>query len=378
MRPPIDPRWTFEEAVSALSGRYRPGGIASGPQRNSLIEAWAQAAGRVRAVRELEQAVARFGSFTAAARSLQMTPRTLQRFRELFARLPETFDPDEQEGLTLYFNTRVTPIDRFLVDGIIFGTLGLDTDCRIVEFKEQQDRAVLRLKAKSPKDLEAVADAIHDRIWETQESSERETLQRIEQVLNLQDLRSSLSLMREKLDRISLIHPDAQDDFYEQALEAIRHMATVMERSPASFASMGEEDLRQHFLVQLSWNHAGSATAETFNHRGKTDILVRKDGQNAFIAECKFWKGPEAFKAALAQLLGYATWRDKKLALLIFNRSKNLTHALRAIAQTLTNAETFVRREDGKTETEVHCILRHPEDPERELRLAVLVFEVPV
>jgi hypothetical protein len=37
--------------------------------------------------------------------------------------------------------------------------------------------------------------------------------------------------------------------------------------------------------VQLNRHFEGAATGETFNHRGKTDILIRVDGKNIFIAE---------------------------------------------------------------------------------------------
>ena len=101
-------------------------------------------------------------------------------------------------------------------------------------------------------------------------------------------------------------------ELYEQALKIIQDMALVMERSPEAFKSMGEEALRQHFLVQLNGQFEGKATAETFNMEGKTDILLREGDRNVFIAECKFWKGPKAFGEAIDQLLGYATWRDGK------------------------------------------------------------------
>src|ERR1700738_805507 len=35
---------------------------------------------------------------------------------------------------------------------------------------------------------------------------------------------------------------------------------------------------------------------------GKTDILIRKDGKNVFIAECKFWKGEKAFLETIDQI----------------------------------------------------------------------------
>ena len=36
---------------------------------------------------------------------------------------------------------------------------------------------------------------------------------------------------------------------YEQILSIISGMVTVIEQSPRAFRDMGEEDLRQHFLV---------------------------------------------------------------------------------------------------------------------------------
>ena len=101
---------------------------------------------------------------------------------------------------------------------------------------------------------------------------------------------------------------------YEHILSVISNMVTVMERSPKAFCGMNEEDMRQHFLVQLNAQYEGQATGETFNFEGKTDILIRVKDKNIFVAECKFWDGPESLKKALDQLLGYATWRDTKTA----------------------------------------------------------------
>ena len=41
----------------------------------------------------------------------------------------------------------------------------------------------------------------------------------------------------------------------------------------------------------LNTHYRGKATAEAFNFHGKTDILIRHDNQNLFIAECKYWSG---------------------------------------------------------------------------------------
>ena len=60
------------------------------------------------------------------------------------------------------------------------------------------------------------------------------------------------------------------------------------------------------------------ATGETFNYGGKTDILIRYQGNNIFIGECKFWKGPKSYLETIDQILRYVTWRDTKVAIFVF------------------------------------------------------------
>ncbi len=108
--------------------------------------------------------------------------------------------------------------------------------------------------------------------------------------------------------------PVLEEANYRAILEIIQSMALVMERSPTAFQTMGEENLRQQFLVPLNSHFEGSASGETFNFSGKTDILIRVKDRNIFIAECKFWGGEKNFLDTITQLLGYLSWRDTKAA----------------------------------------------------------------
>lgn len=78
---------------------------------------------------------------------------------------------------------------------------------------------------------------------------------------------------------------------YENILEVVYDMALVIERNPQTFSELNEEGIRNLFLMMLNSHFKGQATGETFNYKGKTDILIRYEGKNAFIAECKFWRG---------------------------------------------------------------------------------------
>jgi hypothetical protein len=164
---------------------------------------------------------------------------------------------------------------------------------------------------------------------------------------------------------------------YEQALKIMQDMALVMERSPEAFKDMDEEALRQHFLVQLNGQFEGKATGETFNMSGKTDILLREGERNVFIAECKFWKGPKAFGEAIDQILSYATWRDSKTAILVFNRGTETSTVLNGIESVVRAHANFKRAVTWAHEAGFRYVLHANGDANRELVLTVLVFHVP-
>ena len=149
-------------------------------------------------------------------------------------------------------------------------------------------------------------------------------------------------------------------------------------RSPSAFKGMKEEDLRQHFLVQLNGQYEGLATGETFNYQGKTDILIRYEGRNAFIAECKFWDGEKAFSETIDQILRYTSWRDTKTAIIVFNRGKNFSSILDKIPGAVRAHGCFKRDEGRRSDTEFRFILHQPDDTNRELFLTVMAFNIPV
>lgn len=174
-----------------------------------------------------------------------------------------------------------------------------------------------------------------------------------------------------------LPEPVLDTEHYEHILMVVQNMAHVMERSPSAFSSMGEEALRQHFLVQLNGQFEGNATGETFNVGGKTDILLRENGRNIFIAEYKFWKGPKHFKETIDQLLGYTAWRDTKTAILVFNRETEMTRVLNGIKSVAEEHTNYKRPVDWKHESGFRYVFHHQGDKNREFILTILVFDVP-
>jgi hypothetical protein len=164
---------------------------------------------------------------------------------------------------------------------------------------------------------------------------------------------------------------------YEHILGVLKSMALVIERSPRSFASLDEEAIRTHFLFQLNGHYEGSATGETFNLSGKTDILIRVDNRNVFIAECKFWRGAKSFSEAVDQLLSYLSWRDSKCALLIFNQTKDSSAVRQKMHEIM-----LARAEHRKTVThdpdgDSRYVFVKPSDPGREIQIHTMLFDIP-
>lgn len=171
--------------------------------------------------------------------------------------------------------------------------------------------------------------------------------------------------------------PALSMEHYEHILAVISNMVTVMEQSPQAFREMQEENLRQHFLVQLNGHYEGSATAETFNYEGKTDILIKDRGKNIFIAECKFWNGASAMTKTIDQILGYLSWRDTKAAILVFNRNKDMTRVLAKVPGIVKEHPNFKAEREFGAETGYRYIMGHRDDLNRDVALTILVFDVP-
>jgi hypothetical protein len=164
---------------------------------------------------------------------------------------------------------------------------------------------------------------------------------------------------------------------YEHILGVMQGMTQVMELSPSAFHDVDEEALRSHFLVQLNGHYQGQATGETFNYEGKTDILIRSEGRNIFIAECKFWSGSKKLSETIDQLLGYSSWRDTKTAVVVFNRNRDFSKVLAAIPETVRAHPQYKKDLPGSAETVFRYLFANRDDRNRELYLTVMAFDVP-
>jgi hypothetical protein len=162
---------------------------------------------------------------------------------------------------------------------------------------------------------------------------------------------------------------------YEQALDVLRNARNQLERSPLMTAHLDEEEIRDLLLVFLNAHFKGAAAGEVFKASGKTDILIRVEDRNVFIAECKIWNGPKTIRGALTQLLGYLVWRDTKAALLVFIRRGQPTAVIDKAVLEITKHPNFTRTHGPSQDGERYDFVLHANgDRSQEIRLAFMPF----
>lgn len=178
-------------------------------------------------------------------------------------------------------------------------------------------------------------------------------------------------------DRGYTPEPTLDDAIYHQILKVIHDVGTGFEKLPSTYTGKDEETLRDHFLIALAPNFTGSATGETFNKTGKTDILLRHEKSNLFIAEFKIWKGAKGYLETVSQLISYLTWRDSKAAVVFFVRNQNFTEVLETLRATVPQHSNYLGTANPSSETWFNFRLHVNGDRNREIKLAVLAFHFP-
>lgn len=171
--------------------------------------------------------------------------------------------------------------------------------------------------------------------------------------------------------------PSLDQSTYNEILKLIHDVGKEFERLPSLYAGKEEEHLRDHFLMMLEPNFEGSATGETFNKTGKTDILLRHDGTNIFIGECKFWRGEKSFLSTISQLLGYLTWRDSKAAVIMFVPNKDFTNVVDTAKESTLKHPNALKFVNEKDETWFNYEFHLNDDRNRLVKLAVLLYHTP-
>ena len=166
--------------------------------------------------------------------------------------------------------------------------------------------------------------------------------------------------------------PVLEEAIYQDVLDVVRSWATSLERTPSTAGKLDEEELRDLLLGNLNGYWRGAAGGELFNGSGKTDILIREGDRNAFIAECKIWRGPKAVADALDQLLTYLVWRDSKAALVVFIKTADPAATIEKLHAAVEAHPTHVLTKDATDPTNRAEYVVTADEEGRRVSLAVL------
>lgn len=166
--------------------------------------------------------------------------------------------------------------------------------------------------------------------------------------------------------------PMLAEEIYQDILAQVRSWAITLERTPRTAAKLDEEELRDLLLGTLNSFWAGAAGGELFNGSGKTDVLVRENNRNAFIAECKIWRGPASASSAIDQLLGYMVWRDSKAALIMFIRTADPSATIAKLVERVEAHSGFVMTKKVDPDRNLFEYLFTADDEGRTVSVAVI------
>lgn len=172
--------------------------------------------------------------------------------------------------------------------------------------------------------------------------------------------------------------PMMAKEMYDDILKVIYDLGKSMEKKPSTYKDKDEEGIRDQFLLVLETRYdSTTASGETFNRGGKTDIILKyaKDGSNLFVAECKFWHGASEFHKAISQLFDrYLTWRDSKAALMLFVTNKDFTNVIDNIKKEATKHPYFLKSVGTRGETSFSFYFHLPQDKDKTVFLEIIAF----
>lgn len=172
--------------------------------------------------------------------------------------------------------------------------------------------------------------------------------------------------------------PTMSSKAYEELLDAIYQFGKNMEKKPSLYKKKDEEGLRDQFVLMLETKYQdATATGETFNRNGKTDIILKyaEDGSNLFVAECKLWHGASEFHKAISQIFdNYLTWRDSKVALLFFVPNTGFTNVLTTIESEVVKHPYYKSKKGKRGESSFSYVFSLPQDKEKDVQVEIMAF----
>ena len=191
-------------------------------------------------------------------------------------------------------------------------------------------------------------------------------------------IRPSLVVDIVPLDNVRSTQFRITDYVFDKIIECVMYSATTMERTPQSYSSFGEEQIRDHLLSAINGMLATRGSGETFNNKGHTDILFSYQNHNVFIGECKIWNGIAYVGNGLEQLEGYLSWDDTKTSLIVFYKNKsNMSKSIKELDDFITSRPNYCKT--IKTNNRgFRYSMTHPKDNSKHYVLETVFFNLSV
>jgi hypothetical protein len=170
-------------------------------------------------------------------------------------------------------------------------------------------------------------------------------------------------------------------DPVDKIIVAIDHAGKMALQYTSLYRGKNEEEIRDLFIFGLNNSDLQpiTATAEAYNHRGKTDINFKKtNNETIFVAECKIWHGSENMLDAIDQLIErYVSWPLTRSAVLLFVTIPSFTRVYKAIKENLNKNQYFKELISTNSDRSCTALFRHANDPDRLIQLEIIGFPFP-
>lgn len=166
------------------------------------------------------------------------------------------------------------------------------------------------------------------------------------------------------------------DDDYNNIKNIINLSCISMEKAARTFCKLHEEELRDVILASLNTHYMGSATGETFNKRGKTDIHIPFENKSAYIGECKIWTGQGLFTEAIDQLFSYMRWRDTKTSLIIFNKTRKDFSKILSTIDTILSEHNLCINKMKISNNEWQCNFKKDSESTEIVNLNIVIYDL--
>lgn len=161
-----------------------------------------------------------------------------------------------------------------------------------------------------------------------------------------------------------------EEKSYLQIYNTLIELSIYAQRLPKSYNKLDEEDIRDQIINALNLKlKTATASAETFNAKGKTDIIIMDNKVIYFIAECKIWKGVTLFEKAIDQLLTYISEDVNYSSLIIFNKNKKKIDS--EVSEIIKFHKLFL-----DTKSDKRFIFKHPKNINSTLEISLIIFNI--